>query len=106
MSLSDASRHFAASTLHTGIAVLAGAASLAIRGDNPASKLARDTLRSLSQQSFMDMMDSTMHGIVALADTGPWQSSDASARTLTKEWQQGVRDRMRSESFAERLPLP
>lgn len=36
----------------------------------------------------------------------PWQSSDASARTLTEEWQRSVRDRMGSQSFAERLPLP
>lgn len=66
MKITRASAHFAASTLHTGIAVLAGAASLAIRGDDPVSKLARDTLRSLSQQSFIDMMDNTARGCAAL----------------------------------------
>lgn len=67
MSLGEASRYFAASTLQTGIATLAGAAALAIRGDDSVSSFARDTLRSISQQAFVNMLDNAARGLTALA---------------------------------------
>lgn len=45
-------------------------------------------------------------GVAVIQPKIPYRSVDAGKRTESEEWQQSVRDRMQSQSFAERLPLP
>lgn len=70
MSITRASLHLAAASTLAGIAAATGAASLAIPGNNPVSKHARDTLRSISQQAFAgmasNMVESMAYGITAI----------------------------------------
>ena len=108
MSLANASRLLSAASLNAAVAVATGAGVVALRGDDPVTRIARDVLESLRDRATAEALASFGESLAEAITpaTPPWESSDAAARTRTEEWQREVRSRQASASFAERLPLP